>query len=221
MSNQCVGYYRVSTDKQGLRGLGMQAQKSAVQGFVASHGHRLIGSFEEVESGKRTDRPMLQAAIDLCRKRHATLVIAKLDRLARNTSFVLNLRDSGVDFVACDMPFANKLTVTILAAVAEQERDWISERTRAGLAQAKARGVKLGNPMRPRASRKAVATLKRKAAAFADKLQPTIAEIQNAGVTTLKGIAKALNARGFNTPLGKPFTRQTVARTLRRLAQPQ
>lgn len=196
----------------------MQAQQHAIAQFIAGTGHKLIGSFEEVESGKRTDRPQLDAAIAQCRKHHAQLVIAKLDRLARNTSFVLNLRDSGVDFVACDMPSANKLTITIMAAMAEQERDWISERTKAGLAQARLRGTKLGNPMRPSARKKAITTLKRKAQAHADKLGPVLAEIKAAGVVTLKGIAKALNARGEKTPLNRPYTRQAVARLLQRLS---
>jgi DNA invertase Pin-like site-specific DNA recombinase len=159
MKNNVVSYYRVSTSKQGLHGLGMGAQRHAVANFINGGQAKLIGEFQEVESSKRKQRPELDKAITLCRRTGARLVIAKLDRLARNAAFVLNLRDRGVDFVCCDLPHANRLTITILAAVAEQERDWISERTKAGLAQARLRGVKLGNPMRAKARKLAIATI--------------------------------------------------------------
>lgn len=190
----------------------MEAQRNAVANFIRSGNAKQIAEFAEVESGKRKDRPELDKAIALCRRTKATLVIAKLDRLARNASFVLNLRDSGVDFVAVDAPHANKLTITILAAVAEQERDWISERTKAGLAAAKRRGIKLGNPKLHKVRPKAIAANQARAAAFAAKLAPVIAGIRKAGVTTLRGIAECLNARGFKTAAGKAFTRQVVAR---------
>ena len=138
-------------------------------------------------------------------------------RLARNAAFVLNLRDSGIDFVACDMPDANKLTIGIMALVAEQERDWISERTKAGLAAAKRRGIKLGNPRIASARKLAVESTRQKAAAFAVQFAPVVEEIKVAGVSTLKGIAHCLNVRGFKTPHGAAWTRQGVARLLRRL----
>src|SRR3954467_1869811 len=137
-----VAYYRVSTDRQGQSGLGLDAQRSAVAGFVGARA--LIAEFTEVESGKRADRPQLAAALDLCRRQRAMLVIAKLDRLARNVAFIANLMESGVEFTAVDMPSANNLTLHILAAVAEHEREMISARTKAALAAAKARGMKLG-----------------------------------------------------------------------------
>src|ERR671917_1097190 len=139
-----VAYFRVSTDKQGARGLGMDAQRSAVARHLAGHPGALLAEFVEVESGRRTDRPELLAALTLCRQKKAMLVIAKLDRLARNVHFISGLMESGVEFVAVDMPHANRLTLHILAAVAEHEREMISQRTKAALAAAKARGKRLG-----------------------------------------------------------------------------
>src|SRR5262245_46589441 len=137
-----VAYYRVSTVRQGQSGLGLEAQQAAVAAFCEP-----IESFTEVESGKRSDnRPQLALAITACRRLKATLIVAKLDRLARNVAFVSTLMESGVDFVAADNPHATRLTVHILAAVAEHEREMISQRTKAALAAAKARGVRLGNP---------------------------------------------------------------------------
>ena len=140
-----VAYYRVSTDKQGIKGLGMDAQREAVARFMAGKGD-LAAQFIEVESGRKDNRPQLLAALAECRKRRAVLVIAKLDRLARNVRFISGLMNSDVEFVAVDMPSANRLTIHILAAVAEHEREMISQRTKAALAAAKARGTKLGNP---------------------------------------------------------------------------
>ena len=139
-------YLRVSTDKQGITGLGMEAQREAVYRYVQNRG-QIIAEFIEVESGKKhTNRPQLLAALAECRKRRSVLVIARLDRLARNVAFIANLMNSDVEFVAVDMPHANRLTIHILAAVAEHEREMISQRTKAALAAAKARGKKLGNP---------------------------------------------------------------------------
>lgn len=133
-----IAYYRVSTDKQGRSGLGLDAQKQAVDSFVAGCG-TILKEFTEVESGKRTDRPQLAEALAICRQRKARLVIAKLDRLARNVHFISGLMESGVEFTACDMPEANRLTLHIIAAVAEHEREMISRRTKEALAAAKAR----------------------------------------------------------------------------------
>jgi DNA invertase Pin-like site-specific DNA recombinase len=140
-----IAYYRVSTDRQGQSGLGLDAQRAAVAAFVAGRGD-LVGEFTEVESGRRSDRPELHRALDLCREKRAVLVIAKLDRLARSVAFISNPMESGVEFVAVDMPQANRLTLHIPAAVAEHDREMISQRTKAALAAAKARGTKLGNP---------------------------------------------------------------------------
>src|ERR671910_966338 len=139
-----VAYYRVSTDKQGRSGLGLEAQREAVQSFLNGGSWTLAAEVTEVESGKRNDRPELDRALGLCRLYGATLVVAKLDRLARNVTFISKLMESGVDFVAVDFPQANRLTVHILAAVAEHEAAMISARTKAALAAAKARGVQVG-----------------------------------------------------------------------------
>jgi DNA invertase Pin-like site-specific DNA recombinase len=141
-----VAYYQVSTDQQGRSGLGLEAQREAVRSFLNGGNWSLADEVTEVESGKRTDRPELDRALRLCRLYGATLVVAKLDRLARNVVFISKLMESGVEFVAVDFPRVNSLTIHILAAVAEHEAAMISQRTRAALAAARARGVKLGNP---------------------------------------------------------------------------
>src|SRR6516165_4391847 len=134
-----VAYFRVSTDRQGKSGLGLEAQREAVMNFLNGGPWALVGEFTEVESGKRADRPQLEKALAACKRQKAKLVIAKLDRLSRNLAFVATLMESGVEFVAVDNPHANKLTVHILAAVAQHEREMISERTKAALAAAKKR----------------------------------------------------------------------------------
>lgn len=142
-----VAYYRVSTQKQGSSGLGLDAQRKAVHNYAKSMGCNVIEEYEEVESGKgHFNRPKLQSALEYCELTGAKLVIAKLDRLSRNVAFLANLMESGVKFIACDNPQANELTIHILAAVAEAERKAISERTKLALAAAKARGILLGNP---------------------------------------------------------------------------
>jgi DNA invertase Pin-like site-specific DNA recombinase len=146
MRGKFISYLRVSTDKQGERGYGLDAQRKAVADYLNGGSWELLGEFVEVESGKRSDRPQLAAALAACKRQRARLVIAKLDRLSRNVAFIATLMDGKVDFVCCDFPTANRLTLHILAAVAEHEREMISQRTIAGLAAAKARGVKLGRP---------------------------------------------------------------------------
>ncbi len=141
-----VAYERVSTARQGRSGLGLDAQRKAIDDIVRARGAGVVARFTEVESGRKADRPELQNALQVAKLTGATLVIAKLDWLSRNAAFLLTLRDSGVRFVAVDMPEANDLTVGIMALVAQQEREAISRRTREALAVAKARGVKLGNP---------------------------------------------------------------------------
>ena len=148
MMKRYIGYYRVSTDKQGLDGNGMTAQREIVRRFVDGQKGTLEQEFSEVESGRKTDdeRPQLAAALEYAKRNKATLVIAKLDRLARNAEFLLRLQNSGAEFVCCDCPNADKFTVGILALVAQRERELISERTRLGMAAAKSKGVKLGTP---------------------------------------------------------------------------
>ena len=141
-----IAYFRVSTDRQGKSGLGLDAQREAVLNYLNGGSWSLAQEFVEVESGKHSERPQLAAALAACKKHRAKLVIAKLDRLSRNLAFVATLMDSGVEFVAVDNPHANKLTVHILAAVAQHEREMIAQRTREPLQAAKARGTRLGNP---------------------------------------------------------------------------
>lgn len=216
MNGKFVAYYRVSTTKQGINGLGMDAQREAVRSFLNGGDWELIGEFAEVETGKRSDRQELTKAIALCRKTGAKLLIAKLDRLARNAAFLLNLRDSGVDFIAADMPHADKFTVGIMALVAEKERDLISQRTKEGLAAAKRRGTKLGNPRPAEALKRAVNINIARADAYAQNLVPVVEEIRKAHVESLRGIAQCLNARGFKTSNGKAFAAQSVKNLLDR-----
>src|ERR1700733_8691988 len=150
-----VCYYRVSTQKQGRSGLGLEAQQKAVRDHLNGGNWKVVGEFTEVETGKRADRPQLAAALAACRLHGAKLIIAKLDRLARNVHFISGLMESKVDFVAVDFPQANRLTVHILAAVAEHEAKMISERTKVALAAARARGVKLGGDRGARLTAKA------------------------------------------------------------------
>jgi DNA invertase Pin-like site-specific DNA recombinase len=200
-SGAFVAYYRVSTDKQSL---GQAAQRKAVLDYLNGGGWKLEAELTEVESGKRHEnRPELQRALALCRKQKATLVIAKLDRLSRNVAFISSLMESGVPFVAVDMPHATPFELHIRAALAEEERRMISKRTREALAAAKARGVKLGCPRAAEASVKANAAQQAYAAARRQNLLPLIKEVQANGATTYVAMAKALTARGVKTPRGK------------------
>jgi len=193
-----VAYFRVSTERQGQSGLGLEAQQAAVKAYADS----IIHSFTEIESGKHDDRPQLAAAIAMCKRTGAALLIAKIDRLSRQAAFLLTLRDSGVQIVAADMPHAGTLEFGIRAVVAQHEREEISRRTKAALAAAKARGVKLGCPTPERSSAAGNAAIKARAGAFAQRLAPIIADIQRAGCHTLRDIAAALQARGITTPRG-------------------
>ena len=187
-------------------GLGLEAQRRAVGDYLNGGKWTLAAEFVEVESGKRSDRPQLAAALAACKKHKAKLVVAKLDRLARNVAFTAKLMELGVEFVAADMPFANKLTVHILAAVAEHEREMISSRTRDALAAAKARGVKLGGPKLAEAQRNGSEANREKADQFAANTRPVIEQIRKSGITSLRGIAAALNARGVPTARGGTWT---------------
>ena len=217
-TGQFVAYFRVSTDKQGRSGLGIEAQRAAVMGWLNGGQWELLGEFVEQESGKRHDnRPQLKAALDLCRKRKATLVIAKLDRLTRNAAFLGNLLESGVKFVAVDNANATPLTIRILAAVAQEEREQISNRTKAALQAKKARGALLGfaNPARQGMTAKEAARIRGTrisldADQFAANTLPVIASIKKAGINSLNGIAKALNDRGIPTARGTSWYASTV-----------
>lgn len=193
-----VAYYRVSTARQGASGLGLDAQRAAVESYVREGA--VVAEYTEVESGKRADRPQLAAALAEAKRQGATLIIAKLDRLARNVAFISTLMDTkGVDFVACDFPQAGRLTLHIMAAVAEHEAKMISDRTKAALAAAKARGVKIGGGDTHGNARAAYSA---QAAARRAEYAPIIKRIRDSGVTTLVGIAEVLNARGVPTPRG-------------------
>jgi DNA invertase Pin-like site-specific DNA recombinase len=214
-----VAYFRVSTDKQGSSGLGLEAQRTAVARHVNAAAGVIVAEFQEIESGKRNDRPQIAAALAACRLRHAVLVIAKLDRLARNVFFISSLMESGVDFVACDNPHATRLTIHILAAVAEHEREMISQRTRAALAAAKARGAKLGNPhLTPGDTRRATEVRSAKALAHARDVAHYIEQARQAGCTTLGELARALTNRGIATAAGgERWDAEAVKRILARL----
>ncbi|MBB4038610.1 DNA invertase Pin-like site-specific DNA recombinase [Microvirga flocculans] len=218
-----IAYYRVSTAKQGASGLGLEAQKEAVRQFLNGGNWTLAAEFTEVESGKHSDRPELAKAFRACRLYGAKLVIAKLDRLSRDAHFLLGLEKAGVDFVAADMPHANRLTVGIMAMVADEERRMISARTKAALKAAKARGVKLGGnrgSVVDDAARQVSAAVRgNKATERATDLAPIIEELKASGVLSLGAIAKALNERGIPTARGgNVWTPAGVSRVLARLA---
>ncbi|WP_226575107.1 recombinase family protein [Acuticoccus sediminis] len=242
MRKKFVAYYRVSTERQGKSGLGLQAQRELVAGFVSGQDQRadLVAEFTEVESGKRTDRPELEKAITAASLIGGTLLIAKLDRLARDAHFLLGLQKAGVDFIACDIPNANRLTVGIMAIIAEEERRMISERTRAAL-QGKRRVLeaqrealraegrhdeaaqcRLGSPngaahLRGRQPVEGTAAVKANAQARAEALRATLDELRHAGITSANGMAIALNDRGVLTARGGRWTARSVMNVLQRL----
>lgn len=223
-----VSYLRVSTDRQGRSGLGLEAQRAAVTDYLNGGRWNLVAEVVEVESGKRKDRPKLAEALSLCRAHRATLLVAKLDRLARNAAFLLSLRDAGVEFVACDMPDANRMTVGILAVVAEHEREMISARTKAALAAAKARAKREGRKLnlggfRGRAgtaedASRARAARSRKALDHAAALAPLINRIDPTGTASLRALASHLNDENVPTARGDgKWTATAVARLKGRL----
>ena len=218
-----IAYYRVSTARQGQSGLGLEAQTSSVRDYVGTQGE-LIAEYKEMETGKRSDRPELSKALAHARRIGGTLVIAKLDRLARNVAFTATLMEAGADFVAADNPTANRLTIHVLAAVAEDEARRISERTKAALRAYKERGGKLGSqhprckPLSEEAAEKgrslgSKATAKQARTAYRD-LVPEIRELQSEG-KSYRQIAKHLNESGHTTRLGKEWTSTQVWRVSR------
>ena len=211
-----VAYFRVSTDRQGRSGLGLEAQREAVENYLNGGRWSLVAEFIEIESGKRNDRPELEKALAICRKQKAKLVIAKLDRLSRNLAFIATLMDSGVEFIAVDNPHANELTIHILAAVAQHEREIISARTSAALKAAKARGKRLGNPKLSEARRHAAMAKKEMADRYSANVLPVIREIQGSGIKSLRGVARALAARGIPTSRGGAWTPVQVSAILQR-----
>ncbi|MDP2259938.1 MAG: recombinase family protein [Caulobacter sp.] len=222
MTKRFVAYYRVSTKRQGDSGLGLEAQQDAVRRFIA--GAELVAEHQEVESGSKADRPALEAALRDCRIHHGTLVIAKLDRLARSVAFISRLQEAGVDFVAVDLPHANTFTVQIMAAVAEHERRLIAERTRAALRAAKARGVRLGGRRdghriedhAERGRQRSAEVRTAKADALASDRLEIVRAIQGRGITTLRGIAQELNSRFIPAPRGGLWSAGQIKRIIAR-----
>ena len=214
-----VAYYRVSTQKQGHSGLGLDAQKAAVASYLKGGGWSIVAEFTEVETGKGADaldrRPQLRAALALCKKRKVALVIAKLDRLARNVHFVSGLIESGVEFVAADMPQASKTMIQIYAAMSEWERDAISQRTKEALAAAKARGVVIGATWRENLQ---PATDRRRIIAdeFAERVRPMMEAYLHQGLSQRK-IVTTLNELGVRAPGGRSWHLASVQRVLMRV----
>ncbi|MBK1662153.1 recombinase family protein [Paracraurococcus ruber] len=222
-----VAYARVSTDKQGRSGLGLEAQQAAIRGFLQPGDRLLAPIYVEVESGRRSDRPELAKALERCRVTGATLLLAKLDRLSRDAHFLLGLSKAGVEFVAADMPHANRLTVGIMALVAEEEARAISTRTKAALAAAKARGKQLGG-VRPgqqlpgaeqqqRGRQAGAAANKAAAVRVALNIAERVEELRGAGMS-LERIAQQLQADGVPTARGGAWTGTAVRRVLQRVA---
>lgn len=219
-SMKYIAYYRVSTSKQGQSGLGLEAQQAAVADYLKSNTGELVTEYTEVQSGSKDNRPELQAALRQCRLTGATLLIAKLDRLSRNRSFLMSIQDSSVQFVAVDMPEANHFTVGLMACLADYERQLISERTKAALKAAKARGVKLGNPrlskVRPTDTKAATAARVNKAKQRNAEMLAIINEMRdNEGkALSLRDLTKMLNDAGYKTSRGKEWHPTSVSRVL-------
>jgi DNA invertase Pin-like site-specific DNA recombinase len=218
-----VAYHRVSTVAQGRSGLGLEGQKHAVAEYLSGGRGSLVGEYVEVESGRNNGRVELQRALAACRLHRACLVIARLDRLSRNASFLLSLRDAGVEFVAADLPGADRTTVGIMAMVAENEAEAISARTKAALAAAKRRGVTLGTPanLTNKARRQGTAASSHARAASATErardLAPIISDLRRDGAVSLRQIAAGLNAQGWTTARGCSWKSAQVERILARL----
>jgi DNA invertase Pin-like site-specific DNA recombinase len=227
MNARLISYLRVSTARQGASALGLEAQRAAVTTYARDGQHHVLHEYLEVESGGKAARPQLEAALAACKLQHATLVIAKIDRLARNVAFIANLMDGGVEFVACDMPHANRLTLHLFAAIAEHEREMISQRTKAALAAAKARGVKLGNPNGSAALLKgcvmaaqaSAAGRRARAADHAMAVAPILTDLLAQGMT-YRQTAVELNLRGVRTGSDGIWHPEQVRRCMMRLSSP-
>lgn len=210
MKTKFVAYFRVSTKMQGLDGLGIAAQTHSVQTFVEKQGGEIVGHFAETESGAKDDRPQLLAALTMCRKAKAVLLVARLDRLSRDAAFLLSLRKSDVEFRCVDMPECDRFTVSLFAVLAERERDLISSRTRLALQAAKRRGVRLGTTTPDRQVVLMNIGARRAKEQFAAKIRPIVQEIREAGIRTWAGLAQALNRRGISSRTGGTWYGSTV-----------
>ena len=213
-----ISYLRVSTRQQGASGLGIEAQRAAVAAFLGNN--TLVQEFVEIESGKVNDRPKLEAAFAMCRIHRAVLLIAKLDRLSRDAHFLLGLEKAGIEFVCADMPSANKMTIGVMALVAQQEREAISARTKAALAAAKVRGVQLGTVANLRPGAYAAlggAATAAKASARALDLAAIVADARSCGGTSVRSIMDYLNCAQVPAPRGGSWSYETTRRLLARL----
>ena len=221
MTRPLLGYIRVSTSRQGRSGLGIEAQRRALERFAASEGFDLVRIFVEVETGKGSDaldrRPQLAAALNEARKQRCSVGVAKLDRLSRDVHFISGLMAHRVPFVVAELgPDVDPFILHLFAALAEKERAMIAARTKAALAAVKARGVTLGGPKLAKARKLAVASIKALADQQAANVLPIIREIQRTGATSLHQIADALNARGISTPRGGKWYAKSVSNVLAR-----
>ena len=227
MAKTVIGYVRVSTKGQGASGLGLEAQESAINAYAAQSDAKALRLYVEIESGRKSDRPQLASALAHAKRSKATLIVAKLDRLSRNVAFLSALMEAKVDFVACDNPAANKLTLHILAAVAEAEAEAISTRTKSALAAYKARGGKLGAARkecrnnltleaRQLGAKAAGEAVRMKADAAYSDLEPLFRDFQSRNLTQ-RDIAAELNTLGHTTRRGKPWNQVQVGRVLQRL----
>jgi DNA invertase Pin-like site-specific DNA recombinase len=220
-SKRLIGYVRVSTAKQGHSGLGIEAQKEALERFAATEGFQILRMFVEVETGKGSDaldrRPQLAAALSEARRQRCYVGVAKLDRLSRDVHFISGLMVHRVPFVVAELGAdVDPFILHLFAALAQKERAMISSRTKAALAAAKARGVTLGSPELPKTRKSAVATIKALADQHAANVLPVIREIRRTGATSLHQIADALNARGITTPRGGQWYASSVRNVLAR-----
>jgi DNA invertase Pin-like site-specific DNA recombinase len=221
MANETFFYIRVSTAQQGRSGLGIEAQRQALQHFAQAEGIDVLGEYVEVETGKGTDalerRPQLKAALAAARKHRCRIAVAKLDRLSRDVHFISGLMAHKVPFWVAELgPDVDPFVLHLFAALAEKERALISTRTRQALAAAKARGVLLGNPRLTKARDVAIGAVKAAANAHATNVLPVIQHAQKAGATTLRQIADALNARGIPTARGGQWHASSVKNVLER-----
>jgi DNA invertase Pin-like site-specific DNA recombinase len=218
-TSKFVSYLRVSTERQGKSGLGLEAQRASVTDYLNGGKWKLLGEYVEVESGRKSDRPELLKALSTCRIHGATLVVAKLDRLARDAHFLLGLKEAGIEFVCCDMPAANRLTIGIISMIAEEEVRLISVRTKSALQAARARGVKLGTPNLTKKISRLGAKISGqnrslRAKQRANDLRPVLDELRGQGVVRPAGIAESFNERGIPTARGGRWSIVQVQRLL-------
>ena len=219
-----VVYYRVSTKRQGLSGLGLDAQRTIVLNYLRKDISCVVDEYTEVETGKSTNRPELNKALECCKQNNATLIVAKLDRLARNLHFITNLQNANVDFICCDMPTANRLTIHIISAIAENEALLISQRTKQALAEKKKQGIKLGNPYNNGLTSENIAKGRsiRTENAFNDesnkKAGMLILSMRNNGAKWSE-IVKQLNDNGFRTRQNHNFDITRIKRLYNRYCE--